>query len=366
MNILILNRRDPKHPEAGGAEVYTQEIAKGLTRKDCRVTIFSSSFKGALPEESIDGIRHLRRGNEFTVHFHGFLYAFRNRRSFDLIIDEFNGLGFFGFLLPGSMILIHQMYREFWFRVLGPAGAIPYVIEPLLLGCYRAKPAITVSDSTKKDLQGLGFRNIRIVMNALDVTPLESVPDKEARPTLLFLGRLKATKKPEDAIAIFRSVKAELPEAQLWMTGRGPDEEKLKKMAEGIEDITFQGWVTEEKKFELLKRAHVLVVPGVREGFGINVIEAAARGTPAVGYNIHGLRDSIRNGRTGMLAGGPGEASVKVIELLNDPVLYGSMAQQCLDYARNFTWEKRADEFWDIVREKGASQPPSGQVQSAK
>jgi glycosyltransferase involved in cell wall biosynthesis len=350
MNVLILNRRDPKHPEAGGAEVYTQEIAKGLVSRGARVTIFSSSFEGASPEETIDGIRHLRKGNELTVHLHGFFFAYRNRHAFDLIIDEFNGLGFFCFLLPRSMILIHQMYKEFWFRVLSPVGFIPYVIEPLLLRCYRRKPAVTVSDSTKKDLESLGFGDIHIVMNALSVEPLPEVARKEERPTLLFLGRLKATKKPEDAITIFRSVKSGLPEAQLWIVGRGPDEKKLRRMAEGINDITFRGWVSEEEKFDLLQRAHVLVVPGVREGFGINVIEAASRGTPAVGYDIHGLRDSIRDGRTGMLAHGPDDAAHKVLDLLRNSDRYRAVAQHCLVYARDFNWEKRADQFWQVVK----------------
>lgn len=351
MNILILNRRDPKHPEAGGAEVYTQEIAKGLHKKGVSVTIFSSSFNGAVSDETIDGVRHLRKGNELTVHFHGFIFAYRNRRAFDLIIDEFNGLGFFCFLLPRCMILIHQLYREFWFRGFGIVGVVPYFIEPLLLKLYRKKWAVTVSESTRRDLYRLGFKNVKMVMNALGIEPLKELADKEERPTILFLGRLKATKRPEDAITIFRSVKTGIPGAQLWIVGRGPDEEKLRSMAKGINDITFWGWVTEEKKFDLLQRAHVLIVPGVREGFGINVIEAASQGTPAVGYDIHGLRDSIRDGMTGLLSKGPAEASLKVLQLLRDPARYGVMAKQCLAYAKDFTWEKRAAEFWEAVQD---------------
>ncbi|KPK28223.1 MAG: hypothetical protein AMJ61_03230 [Desulfobacterales bacterium SG8_35_2] len=349
MKILILNRRDRKHPEGGGAEVYTHEIAKGLTERGCEVTIFSSSFKGALPEEIIDGIRHLRKGGEFMVHFHGFLYAFRHRKMFDLIIDEFNGLGFFGFLLPRSMILIHQLYREFWFRELGAIGAIPYVIEPLLLRCYRRRTAVTVSDSTKKDLEGLGFTNINLVMNALSISPLLQFADKEEKPTLIFLGRLKSTKRPEDALSIFRVVQAEIPEARLWMVGQGPEKEHLLKMSKDLSNVTFFGWVEGAEKYRLLKSAHILLVPGVREGFGINVIEAASQGTPAIGYDIHGLRDSIRNGLTGLLATGPEDAGIKAIQLIRDTFRYQTMAEECLAYAKDFNWQKRAGEFWEVV-----------------
>jgi glycosyltransferase involved in cell wall biosynthesis len=352
LRVLILNRRDIRNPSGGGAEVYTHEVARGLTERGSEVTVFSSRFRGSSPEESVEGVRYLRAGTELTVHFKGFLYAMRHRREFDLLIDEFNGMGFFTFLLPGGMILIHQLYREFWFRELGPlAGALPYVLEPLFLRRYRGRTAVTVSESTRGDLERLGFRDIRVVMNALGNRPIEEVAEKEAAPTLVFLGRLRATKRPEDAIEIFRLVKREIPGARLWMMGSGPDEEALKERAVGLEGVTFHGWVGQDRKFELLRRAHVLIVPGVREGFGINVIEAASQGTPAVGYNIHGLRDSIRDGLTGMLAEGPEDAARKVVGLLKDPGLYRRMAESCLDYSRGFSWEKRAEEFWEVIRD---------------
>ncbi len=348
-----MNRRDIKNPLGGGAEGYTHEVAKGLLEGGCEVTVFSSRFKGSSEEEVIDGVRHLRAGSEFTVHFKGFLHALRHRKDYGLIIDEYNGLGFFGFLLPRSMILIHQLYREFWFRGLGPLGIIPYIIEPLLLRCYRKRPAVTVSDSTKQDLRELGFRDVRIVMNALSNPVLPSVPEKEEHPTIMFLGRFAPTKNPLGALEIFRHVKTEIPAARLWMVGSGPLESELKDKAQADEDVTFFGYVEEERKFELLRRAHIIVVPGVREGFGINVIEAASQGTPAVGYDVHGLRDSIQDGETGLLASGPGDAALKVRSLLKDPELYGKMTLRCLEYARGFNWQGRREEFRQALKEMG-------------
>ncbi|GAB4389161.1 MAG: glycosyltransferase family 4 protein [Thermodesulfovibrionales bacterium] len=359
MRVLVLNRRDIRNPAGGGAEVYTHEVAKGLAARGCEVTGFSSRFAGSLPEETVDGVRYLRAGNELTVHVLGFLYARRHREEFDLVIDEFNGLGFFGFLLPRSVLLIHQLYRGFWFRELGPLlGAAPYVLEPLVLRLYRKRPAVAVSESTRGDLKALGFKDVRVVMNALTNEALDDVPEKEARPTLLFLGRLRSTKKPEDALEIFRLLKEEVPEARLWVAGSGPDEEKLRRKAAGMEGVAFLGRVSEERKFQALRRAHVLVVPGVREGFGINVIEAASQGTPAVGYDIHGLRDSIRDGETGLLASGPEDAARKAAALLKDRALYGRLAANCLRYARGFRWEERAGEFWRAVEEFVPPQAP--------
>jgi len=348
-----MNRRDIRNPQGGGAEVYTHEVAKGLAAGGYDVTVFATRFKGSAESETIDGVRYVRGGNEFTVHFKGFLYALRRKRELDLIIDEYNGLGFFGFLLPRSMILIHQLYREFWFRGLGAAGVIPYIIEPLLLRLYRKMPAVTVSESTRQDLKHLGFRDVRIVMNALSNDTLDAVPAKEEKPTLMFLGRFAPTKNPAGALEIFRMVRQELPEARLWMVGSGPQEDELREKA-GVDDgITFHGWVDEGRKFVLLSRAHLVLAPGVREGFGINVIEAASQGTPTVGYDVHGLRDSILDGDTGLLADGPGDAALKALRLLKDPELYGRMCSRCLEYARGFKWESRAREFREAVRDMG-------------
>ena len=239
MRILILNRRDIANPAGGGAEIYTHEIARGLKEKfGCEVTVFTSRFKGGSEDEIIDGVHYIRRGNEVAVHLLGFLYAVDNRKKFDRIIDEFNGIGFFTFLLPNSILLIHQLYREFWTTELGFLGKLPFLLEPLILKSYRHKKAITVSDSTKQDLDRLGFRDVSIVMNAVRHVPVDAAVTKNNEPTLIFLGRLKSTKRPGDAIEIFRKVKQRIPAAILWIVGRGPEEERLKSIAEGLPGVS--------------------------------------------------------------------------------------------------------------------------------
>lgn len=352
MRILILNRRDIGNSAGGGAEIYTHEIAKGLVeRHQCTVTIVACQFPGSDAEEVIEGVRYLRKGNEVTVHLRGFYYAMKNRLRFDLIIDEFNGIGFFTFFLPNSILLIHQLYREFWFRELGVLGALPYIFESVFLKFYRKKFVITVSSSTREDLRSMGFRNINVVMNALRAFP-DSQARKDDEPVLTFLGRLRSTKRPEDAIEIFRKVREKIPHARLWMIGRGAEEERLKRSAAGLDRITFWGWVAESEKLSLLQRSHVLVVPGVREGFGINVIEAASAGTPAVGYDVAGLRDSIRHGETGYLVASLDEAVTRIIELLSDKNKYALMSDNCIDYARGFSWPGRVEEFWYCLQKK--------------
>jgi glycosyltransferase involved in cell wall biosynthesis len=350
MRILILNRRDIGNPAGGGAEIYTHEIARGLVEKyHCYVEVFSSRFRDGLDREVIDGVHYIRKGNEITVHWWGFLYALKNRNAFDNIIDEFNGIGFFTFMLPNSILLIHQLYKEFWTTELGMLGNLPLVFEPIILKQYKNRKTITVSNSTKKELENLGFHDVHIVMNAVKRWPSHALLKKDNIPTLTFLGRLKSTKRPEDAIRIFQKIKQDIPIASLWIIGRGPEEERLKIMAKGLEGVTFWGWVDGEKKTSLLERSHLLLVPGVREGFGINVIEAAAAGTPAIGYDVPGLKDSIRHGETGYLMESLDDAASKIVSLLRDKDLYEKLSANCLQYSKGFDWAKRIDEFWHKI-----------------
>lgn len=353
MKILILNRRDISNPASGGAETYTHEIARGLTEKHgCQVVVFASRFKGSPSAEIIEGVRYIRKGNEVTVHLWGFLHALRNRKKFDGIVDEFNGIGFLTFLLPNSILLIHQLYKEYWTTELGLLGKLPFLLEPLILKLYKSKKAVTVSNSTKEDLEHLGFRNVGIVMNAVRHVSIDASIKKNNEPTLIFLGRLKSTKRPEDAIEIFRKVKERIPAVRLWIVGRGPEEGRLKQIARGLADITFWGWADDEKKMLLLRQAHLLLVPSVREGFGINVIEAASVGTPAIGYKVHGLKDSIRHGETGYLVDSTEDAASKIVDLLHNNASYEKMSDNCLYYSKEFNWNKRVDEFWHEICSK--------------
>jgi len=119
----------------------------------------------------------------------------------------------------------------------------------------------------------------------------------------------------------------------------------------GFDGVRFFGRVSEERKRDLLCRAWVLVHPGVREGWGLNVLEAAACGTPAVAYRVAGLCDSVRDGVTGFLArnGDVRDLANKIIRVLEDEALRERLSRNCLEYARQFSWNKTTTQFIKIL-----------------
>ncbi|MGD0282768.1 MAG: glycosyltransferase family 4 protein [Dissulfurispiraceae bacterium] len=341
--VLILNRRCIKHPERGGAEVYTFELAKALIEHGCNVEWFSSKAIGLDDKEEIDGITFVRKGNELTTHFYGFLYALKKKDCF--IVDEFNGIGFFTFFMRDSIILIHQTYNEFWTSELGLIGYPLKYIEKILLFLYKGRPAITVSDSTCRDLKKIGFKNIEIIHNGIDIKPLDHMPEKESALTLIYLGRLKQTKNPEDAIRAFLLIRNTIKDAKLWIAGDGPLYNPLKEQYKKTEGVSFLGYLNDKEKYQHLKKAHFLLMPSIREGWGQVVIQANAMGTPAIGYNVKGLQDSIKDGETGVLVSNYQAMASEVIELWSNKRKYLKLGEKALEWARQFSWERTRKEF---------------------
>jgi glycosyltransferase involved in cell wall biosynthesis len=353
MKILWFNWRDIKNPEAGGAEVYTHEIAKRLVEKGYSVTLFTAEFKGCEKEESLDGVKVLRYGGKYTVYAKAKKFYRKNGNRFDVVIDEINTRPFLTpkFVAKEKIIaLIHQLAREFWFyETHFPVSIIGYYfLENYWLSHYRSVPTITVSESTKHDLEQLGFKRVFIVRNGLDVKPLDAIPKKSERPTVIFLGRMKRAKKPQDVVEAFRLVKKEVKDAQLWMVGDGYLRRKLKDKAK---DVNFFGFVNGKTKVELLRKAWIIAVPGVREGWGQVVTQANACATPAVGYDIPGLRDSIKHEYNGLLVerGDIQTFAEAMVKLLTDEELRLRLSRNAIEWAKRFNWDRSTEEFERVI-----------------
>ena len=168
-------------------------------------------------------------------------------------------------------------------------------------------------------------------------------------PTFLFVGRLAANKRPDHAVEAFRIVKDELPSARLWLVGTGPLEDELARTLP--DDATLLGRLPREELYARMAAAQCLLMPSVREGWGMVVVEANSVGTPAVGYDVGGIKDSIRDGRTGLLAtaGDPVALATQAISLVTDETRYDAMRSAAMDWADRFSWERTADELMELA-----------------
>jgi glycosyltransferase involved in cell wall biosynthesis len=211
--------------------------------------------------------------------------------------------------------VVHQVAREVWrYETPWPISVLGrYLLEPAWLRAYRDVPVVTVSESSRESLAEYGLRRVTVVPEGW--VPARPVPvKKEPVPTVVFIGRLSANKRPEHAIRAFGLARHQLPEAQMWVIGSGPEEARLRKMAGP--GVTFLGRVPGYEKRERLGRAHALVATSVREGWGLVVTEAAASGTVAIGYDVAGLRDSIKASGGILTPADPASLAAGLVRLL--------------------------------------------------
>lgn len=362
MHILVLNWRDIKHPLSGGAEISLFEHAKYWKKKGAKITWLASSFLGAKKKEEVEGITILRAGSHYSVHIFGFLYyLFGKLEKPDIVIDSFHFLPFFTpiYMKQAKIAaLINEVAGRVWFsNIFFPMSLIGFLIEPFFFRIYKNQQFITSSESTKKELVKLGIKKIEIVPHGLTIEKISNAIVKEQKPTLIFLGRISKDKGIEDALEALIVAVKKIHNLQMWIVGKEEKKGDLKKLLTNkkfsnlTQRIKYFNYVSENKKFELLKRAWVLVHPSKKEGWGLTVIEAASQGTPSVGYDIEGLRDSILHGKTGLLVSPNPQSLVNaVIEIVTNRTLYNKLSMQALNWANGFSWEKSNRESWEAIK----------------
>lgn len=341
MKLAFFNWRDIKHPNAGGSEVFVHNLLIELKCLGHDVTLFTSKYPGSNETELIDGINHVRYGGKYTIYLRSFfIYKKFIEGNFDFIVESINGIPFFTplFAKEKTVSYIHQLTKENWFSALPyPIAFLFFYLESFLLIPYKKLKTAVPSESTAVDLRNLGFFDISIIPGA---SKIQSKGKKANETTLIFLGRLAKSKKVSDAILAYSIFKKDNPFSKLWVVGSGNEEGKLKKMAP--DGVHFFGFVDEQKKAELLSKAHVLLFPAVREGFGLVVLEANSCSTPVVGYDVPGLRDSIIDGVNGYLVKDPASMAAKTSDIM---AKYEHISRMAKNHSMGFSWAKTANEF---------------------
>lgn len=369
MKILWLTWKDRSHPEAGGAEVVCRELTDRLAADGHEVTILTCRYPGAERcEHTENGITYIRVGTSRYLHpLQASAYFYRNlRRTFDLIIEEVNGAPYFSVLMDRrtpSYVFYHQLQRRNWFHETKPPLSYigHYLLEPVatrLVGLAR-RPVITVSESTRKDLgrYGLNPLQTRIISEGLEIEPVADIHEvrKYARPTLLSLGNLRAMKRTIHQIRAFEIAKRAIPELRMKIAGQvsgtyGQSVLEYIKRSPYAEDIEYLGRVSREEKKWLMRHSHLITVTSVKEGWGLIVTEAASQGTPAIVYNVDGLRDSVRHNRTGLVTPErPDALADGIINLLRDRQAYDRLRQAAWQWSQTMTFDRSYKDFMDIV-----------------
>lgn len=357
MKVLVVNWQDRTNPQAGGAEVHLHEIFGRLAARGHRVALLCSGYDGAAERETVDGIEVHRTGrrNTFPLHVARYFRRHLAAEGWDVVVEDLNKVPVFATWWADAplVLLVHHLFGATAFREASfPFAAATWLLERPIGLVYRGVPVQAVSESTAEDLEARGLRraDVTVIHNGVDVgffTPSVDVA-RAAEPTFLFLGRVKRYKSVDHAIRAVHALRGEGIPARLQIAGRGDDEPRLRALVDelGAHDaVSFEGFVSEERKRDLLRAAWATVLPSPKEGWGITNVEAAACGTPAVAADAPGLRESVVHGRTGLLYpyGDVPALTEALWALATDPSRVEELGRNALAFAQDFTWERAAD-----------------------
>ncbi len=208
---------------------------------------------------------------------------------------------------------------------------------------YRDTPIFAVSQSTKDELIELGQpeNKIDILYNAIDHSLFDDVKvEKYSDPTICYIGRIKKYKNLEAIIDALPKVIEKIPNLKLKIGGTGDHVPNLQKYVAQKKlngNVEFLGYLSEKEKAKEMAKSWLFVTMALKEGWGITVIEANAAGTPVIGSNVPGLRDSIKDN--------------VLIELLSDKIKLNTMSVEAKRWASKFTWDASAEHFLTKITE---------------
>lgn len=360
--ILWLTWKDKKHPQAGGAEIVNEELAHRLVQDGYEVKFIVGGWKGAIKKEMVDGYEVIRLGGRWTSYLLAFVYYKKHLTGWaDLVIDEINTVPFFAkfYVKEKNILFIHQLCREIWFyQMFFPLNWVGYLIEPIYLKLLNNRLVITVSNSTKQELQKFGFKNVQIISEGIEIEPVNSLnkTTKYSKPTILSLGSIRAMKKTRDKLEAYNIAKKTIPDLQFIVAGDSNDsygKKFLKALdkSEYKEDIKYLGRVSKNKKIELMQKSHIILVTSVKEGWGLIVTEANSQGTPAIVYDVDGLRDSVIHNQTGIICdkNNPQTLAKNIVDLLLDDVLYDKLRKKGYKFGKSINFTQSYKDFVKII-----------------
>jgi glycosyltransferase involved in cell wall biosynthesis len=229
---------------------------------------------------------------------------------------------------------------------------------------HRNNLFLTVSSSTAAALTDIGVRQDQIRQVCNGVEPPQPLTPRSPEPMFLALGRLEDYKRIDLLLRLWERVR-HVVGGQLVIAGDGPERARIEALAGP--GVVVTGRVSEEEKHRLLCSAWMLLHPAMIEGWGIVITEAAIRGTPGIGFDVPGLRDSVVDGETGVLVRSEGQFASAWASLALDHRTREALGRAARERALRLHWSAAVEGFANVADEAIARagaphQPQSGAI----
>jgi len=270
------------------------------------------------------------------------------KESYDIIdCQEFPYFPCFSARLVSSMrnsklfITWLEVWGDYWQEYLGRMGALGQAVER---SCARlADQNIAISYKTKRDLEALGIKGVKVIPTGIDFKHICDVKASDEDSDVIFAGRLAGHKNVDLLIRALAREFRDVPDLRAVIIGDGPERSRLEKLSLDLglsRNVSFRGFLDDhDQVISLLKSSKVFVMPSSREGFGIAALEANACGLPVVtvDHRMNAVCDLIKED-TGFQCQVSDEDLGRAIKAGLERGK--SMRSDCIDAARGYDWDE--------------------------
>ena len=356
------------YPVIGGLEQWTQNIAERLSEK---VGVFVVTGKVAdQPKEEIKSGVNIFRTSLFSLR--DFSYS---SLTYILTSLPFIFLNSLKVIKREKIDLLHcqGFLSSFLGYSLSKLTKTPYIITVQRLeenkGFLRklvyknAKVCIAASSAIKKYFEEIGCSNIEIIPNGVELKRLQGFDRQRSRDKLgiknefliMIIARLEKVKGIEYLIKALKQDELFTINYKLFIIGDGSERKNLERLVKnlGLQNrVKFFGEISNKKIPEHLAAADCFVLPSLREGFGIVILEAQAARVPVIGTNIGGIRDIIEDGKTGILVEPKNSEGIALtlIKIHSQPELAQNLVNNALAELPKYNWQNIAQRVNQIYQ----------------
>jgi glycosyltransferase involved in cell wall biosynthesis len=252
-----------------------------------------------------------------------------------------------------------EVWDAYWNEYLGTiSGNIGRIIERLTMRLPDG--IVAISQKTKDDLVRCNVRpeRIDVIPVGIDLERIIKIAPASRSTDVLFAGRLIQEKRVDLLLNAIAVVKKEVPTISCAIVGDGPERGALEDLAATLgveENVRFTGFVDQDGLTAQMKASKVFVLPSVREGFGLVIIEANACRLPVISikHKMSAVRELVQDGVNGFLISeiSPREIAAAILKVVTDDSLREQLAQNGFEMSKRYAWSDISKSIIDTYEE---------------
>lgn len=355
----------------GGAEELRLTLLKHINRDKFDITVCNIENNGVIGEEieklGFSVINLNRRCVFWDIRIILDLYKLIKKKHYDIVQTSLfyaNLHGRIAAYLAKTPVIISEEHSIYEWKARHPifilADKILSKITNRIIACSNSVKEFTIKQ------EKIPADKFITIHNCIDINKFSIAATKEQlrehygfskdEKIVIIVGSLREQKGHKYLLEAFARVKEAIPESKLLIIGSGPEEYRLRNLSKKFNitnSVVFMGIRRDIP--QLLKMSDLFVLPSLREGFGIVLLEAMVSGLAIVATAVDGILEVVVEGETGILVP-PSDAKAladSIVTILSDEIKrieFGVNAKKRVK--SDFTPEKYIEKLTQLYEDK--------------